>query len=1272
VLDFFTISDVTIEKDGKVIIAPQFVVGRSQDLMVRGKSFYAIWDEEAGMWSTDEYDVGRLVDNELRAYAKEHYPDLQAPDITIKTMRNYGSKSWMTYRMFVSNLSDNYHQLDDNLTFANTEVKKTDYVSRRLPYALTPGDHSAWDEIVGTLYSPEERRKIEWSIGSIISGDSKKIQKFFVFYGRPGSGKSTIMDVMERLFPGYSAKFEAKALGSMNGAFATEAFKTNPLVAIQHDADLSGIVDNTLLNSIIAHEEIRMNEKHKPTYTGRVHALLFIGTNLPVKISDAKSGIIRRLVDIHPSGALIPANHYTTLMSRIDFELGAIAEHCLAVYRSLGKNYYNGYRATEMMLQTDIFFNFIEANYEIFKSQDGCSLQQAYALYKEYCSGTGIDKPKPQYKFREELRNYFREFKDRHTIDGQQVRSYYLGFTAEHFKVPTADETAFSLVIEETTSLLDEVLAGQPAQYSKSDGSPEKYWTDDERLIDGVLKKPKPSQVVSTVLSDIDTHREHFVRMPENHIVIDFDLKGENGAKNLDLNLQAASSWPATYAELSKGGEGVHLHYLYDGDVARLAPLFAPGIEVKVFSGLASLRRRLSKCNSIPVSTISGGLPLKEKAKVLDTHAVQSEQGLRSLIARNFHKEFHPGTKPSVDFINKILDDAYSSGLSYDVTDLRPKLVAFANNSTNRAMECLKIVQSMRLSSEAVPPAVPAPRESSEPQRPAFFDVESFPNLFVICWSYEGSDTVVKMINPSQKDVEGLLKLKLIGYNNRYYDNHMVYGAMLGYTVEQLYQLSKKLIDNQPNARFASAYGLSYTDVYDYMSEKTSLKKLQIRHGLTHKELDLPWDEPVPPEKWEDVANYCGNDVMTLKEVHEIYQADFTARQILAELSGLSVNDTTQKHTAHIIFEGDRNPQTEFVYTKLSEEFPGYVYEMGKSTYRGEEVGEGGYVYAEPGIHTDVALLDVASMHPTSIINLNMFGKYTPNFEGLMKARLAIKHRDYDGAAKMLNGKLDPFLRDREDNYDIAKAKQLSYALKIIINIVYGLTSANFDNAFRDKRNKDNIAAKRGALFMIDLKHAVQEQGFQVVHIKTDSIKIANTTQEIIDFVFKFGEKYGYTFEHENTYSKFCLVNDAVYVAKTGPDEKAEWTAVGAQFRVPFVFKTLFSGDPVLRQDLAETKEVKKGAIYLKYDNGHKIFVGRTGRFVPVKESSGVGGTLLRVDGDKEYAVAGTKGYFWLEQEKADLMDADLLQIDMSYFDNLAEKALETIGKFGSYEELIA
>src|SRR5690606_30707022 len=103
-------------------------------------------------------------------------------------------------------------QLDENLTFANTEVKKSDHVSRRLPYSLEPGDIGAYDELLSVLYDPQERAKLEWSIGAIVAGDAKHIQKFIVLYGPAGTGKSTVINIVQKLFDGYYAAFEAKAL----------------------------------------------------------------------------------------------------------------------------------------------------------------------------------------------------------------------------------------------------------------------------------------------------------------------------------------------------------------------------------------------------------------------------------------------------------------------------------------------------------------------------------------------------------------------------------------------------------------------------------------------------------------------------------------------------------------------------------------------------------------------------------------------------------------------------------------------------------------------------------------------------------------------------------------------------------------------------------------------------------------------------------------------------------------------------------------------------
>lgn len=347
--------------------------------------------------------------------------------------------------------------------------------------------------------------------------------------------------------------------------------------------------------------------------------------------------------------------------------------------------------------------------------------------------------------------------------------------------------------------------------------------------------------------------------------------------------------------------------------------------------------------------------------------------------------------------------------------------------------------------------------------------------------------------------------------------------------------------------------------------------------------------------------------------------------------------------------------------------FPGYTFDHGKSLYWGEEVGEGGYVYAEPGMYRAVALLDIASMHPSSIMAERLFGDiYTARFGDILAARLAIKHGEFEKAEKMLDGKLAPYLKDKD------AAKNLAQALKIAINSVYGLTSAGFDNPFRDKRNIDNIVAKRGALFMVNLKHAVQDQGFTVAHIKTDSIKIPNATPEIIQFVMDYGREYGYTFEHEATYDRMCLVNDAVYIARY---EDGKWTATGTQFQVPYVFKKLFSREPIEFDDLCETKSVST-ALYLDMNEGlpedaHNYkFVGRVGRFSPIK--TGCGGGLLLRKTDKGYSAAtGSKGYRWMESEEVKKLGKEK-DVDRSYYDRLVDEAVETISQYGDFEQFIS
>lgn len=1305
-IDFLMIATRT-GKRGVIEIYPKFIIKKSKDLMIRGSDFYAVWLEERGLWSTDEQDALQLIDRELDLYVQEHK---QTMTDGFRVLHMWDAESGMIdnwHKYCQRQMRDSFHMLDDSLIFANTTVKKDSYASKRLPYPLEEGSISAYDELMSTLYSKEERMKIEWAIGAIVNGDSKKLQKFLVLYGPPGSGKSTVLNIVQKLFDGYWSVFDSKALGSASNAFALEAFKSNPLIAIQHDGDLSRIEDNTRLNSLVSHETMMVNEKFRSAYANQFKCFMFLGTNKPVKITDAKSGLIRRLIDVEPSGEKIPAKKYRDLVAKVDFELGGIAWHCKQVYEK-NKHLYDDYVPTRMLGASNDFYNFMLDSYYIFKKEDGVSLKRAWAMYDTYNQEAKVAYPYSRRAFREELMNYFSDYKERaEDVNGERVRSYYSGFKYEKFKEfldtpekaeePAADSGASWIEFKERHSLFDDICKDCPAQYANENGTPTQKWEN-----------------VRSKLSGLDTSRLHYVKVPENHIVIDFDIPGSDGTKSFERNLEAASQWPRTYAELSKSGAGIHLHYIYTGDATKLSRIYDENIEIKVFSGKSSLRRKLSKCNDIPIANISSGLPLKGEKAMVDTKQIQDERHLRVLIKKALAKEINAHTAPSIQFIAHIMDEAYEGNVVYNVDDMRNAILGFAASSTNQAEACLKIVSKMHFKSKDDLEAE-APTGDEKPI--IFLDCEVFPNLLLVNWKFAKREKVYRMINPAPAEIENLTKYRIIGFNNRKYDNHILWARMIGMSIEQIYALSNQIV-NQHTGFFGEAYNLSYTDIYDFSSKKQSLKKFEIELGIHHQELGLPWDQPVPKSLWDKVAEYCDNDVIATEALFysKDRQADFVAREILADLAGMTVNDTTNSLTTRIIFGKEKHPK--LVYTDLatgkSDEvvevepdiltdhniinaFPGYEFVRGDdgkmhNMFRGTDLGMGGYVYAEPNMYCNVALLDVASLHPHSAVAMNYFGDYTKHFNDLMDVRIYVKHGEYDKAKTLFGGKLAKYLDDP------GQAKALAQALKIAINSVYGLTSATFDNPFRNPKNANNIVALRGALFMRTLQDEVANRGFAVAHIKTDSIKIPGATPEIIDFCMKFATKYGYTFEHEATYEKMCLVNNAVYIAKYMDADKCKdqygyipeknekkggkWTATGTQFQIPYVFKTLFSKDPIVFNDLCETKSVSKGAIYLDKNEDlpegehNYTFVGRVGQFCPILPGAG-GALLLRetgVDdaGERKYAsVTGAKDYRWLESEMVYQLHMEE-SINKDYFNKEVNDAVKEISKYGDFEWFVA
>lgn len=1315
-LDFLLVSSKS-SKRGTTEIYPKFIARKSKDLMIRGQDFYAIWDEDAGLWSVDEDRAIDMIDHELDEYARSY-----STEDSKRVMHLWDSDSGMIdkwHKFVQKQMVDNWKPLDESLVFSNQTTTKEDYATRKLGYPLEPCKTPAYDDLMNTLYSEKERHKIEWAIGSVVNGDSKEIQKFLVLYGASGTGKSTVINIIRQLFDGYCHSFRSKALGAANAQFALEDFKTNPLVAFEQDGDLSRIEDNTRLNSLVSHETMIINEKFKASYDTHFHSLLIMGTNRPVKITDAKSGLIRRLIDVSPTGQKVEFSQYNKDIKKIKFELGGIATHCKQVYED-DPYYYDDYIPVKMMGASNSFYNFIMDNYQTFKDADGVTLKNGWEMYKAYCDEANVTFPFTKMIFREEMQNYFTDFFDSYKLeDGMTVRSYYKGFklVQEQNQEAVKPKKNDILVLDKYVSIFDKQFSQCPAQYANDKGTPEMKWDN-----------------VNMKLERINTTRLHYVKVPSNLIVIDFDLKNKEGNKDQQRNLEEASKWPLTYAEYSKSGAGVHLHYFYDGNIDELSRIFDEDIEIKVFTGNSSLRRQLTLCNDIPVAHLNSGLPLKvkgEKKQMLDLDNAQTEKGLRTSIKKAIDKKSDlgnvpPYTKPRIDFIAYILDNAYRDGIHYDVDDLRNAVLAFAAGSSHNSVYCLHRVSSMHFKSEDA--AAPVPY-SKEYERLIFFDCEVFPNLFLINWKFRGKEQPVnRMINPNPEAIEELLHFKLVGFNNRKYDNHLLYARTLGYNNEQIFNLSMNMIRHKTGF-FGEAYNLSYTDILDYCSaaNKMGLKKWEIKMRIHHKELGLPWDKPVPKELWETVAEYCDNDVISTEAVWEATQGDFQAREILAEIAGGTVNDTTNQLTTKFIFGDDRHPELVYEDLKTGKRtdgtqdipFADYEYVNGKNMFHGKDMGRGGNVYGAPGIYFNVALLDIQSMHPHSIIEEHLFGKYTDRYKMILDTRLLIKHKEYEKAKEMFDGKIAKYL----DDPTVAKA--LSNALKTALNSCYGLTSASFSNTMKDPRNVNNIVALRGALFMETLKEAVEKRNYTVVAIRTDSIKIAQADEKIIRFCKNFAQRYGYEFEHEATYDKMFLANKSAYIAHCSPDSAEtpnEWTATAEQFQVPYVFKTLFSHEKILFDDMCETFTVSnEGTIFIDKNEGlpddadlqkrlkklttgkdameeymssghptltedeqkevaklqediakcHRyVFVGRVGLFCPVVD--GVGGGYLYRECDGRYsALPSSKGYRWMETEDVEALGLQG-SVNTNYYRKLVDDAVDAIRKYGDYERFVS
>ena len=1226
-MDFLDVSVKKFTSNNRTVdyeVSPDFIFGDAKDLVVKGSKFYAYWN--GSFWDTKQKNLFYDIDSLLWRKARELEDGRPGLRIDVKEIRKASAGKFRLFADFCKACETSDISFNQKVLFADHKMQRRDYATTQLTYSPQEGEAVAFKELIGTLYLPKELDKILWFMGALFTNNMYKIEKFMYLYGSKGSGKGTVLKIFRMLFQEYCGTIDLKLLTSAD-QFATGQIQEVPLL-IDEDTDISHIYNDTPLLKLTSHETISVNKKFKEPYDVRFIGLLITASNQRYKVRNVDSGITRRAIVVNPSGQKVSHTKYNQLMTQIKYELPYIANMAIQRFEELGFDYYDDYFDVDMAEQTDHIFDFMRTN--AIHMQHGITLKQISELYREYLEDMGwkTDGYKATIK-REALRYFDTMLKDSH-IDGMRVNNYFKGFrwnvafpegvvgTTEANDTVIPDDW---LEFNYHNEVFNKLAAEYPAQLALRNGNPSEKWDN-----------------VVTTLSDIKTSKLHWVKVPLNHIIIDFDLKDDSGNKNLELNVEAAAKFPPTYAELSKSGQGIHLHYIYDGNVNELNNLVDNHIEIKVYKGNASLRRIDKASNNLQPSHISSGLPLKErKDETMYEHVKEityTEKTLRKFVKRQLgmiegKEPSHPNTKPTIDFIAHEIQKAFDMGLEYDLTDLKHDVFLRAIRSTNNKEYCVAVFQKIPWSSIRDDEGVTENKLTNftkiyPKEELVFFDIEVYPNLFVVVWKKYHDDEFTKWINPTPDQIEYLLSFPIVGFNNRRYDNHILYARLLGCNNLELFRQSYRIV-NEKNAKsgmYAAAYELSYTDIYEYAQKKQSLKRWEVDLGIKHVEMEIPWDQPVPEELIPVVVDYCVNDVDATEKLFDAIYADYVAREILATIAKGSMNATNNQLTAKFIFGDDPRPQDKFNYVNLATIFPGYKYEFGKSYYRGFETGEGGFVYAEPGVYKNIALLDVESMHPNSLVNMNYFGPYTQRYADLLKVRVLLKHNKSDEVKQMFDGVLAPFL----DNPEFLKP--LVTALKIVINSVYGMTSAKFDNKF---------------------KHPV-------CHIKTDSVKIPNADEKIIKFVEDFGaqEKYKYRFEHEHTYKRMALINNAVYIAQLEDDK---WSPTGAEYANTYLLKRVWTKEELVDKDFFITKQ-SKGHIYLGDE-----FVGKVGSIYASKTGAEC---IWTEDNENFKSITGTKGYLFKQTDKFDIED-----VDFSFYDKIAVDGLKKIMKVGDIKDIV-
>lgn len=433
------------------------------------------------------------------------------------------------------------------------------------------------------------------------------------------------------------------------------------------------------------------------------------------------------------------------------------------------------------------------------------------------------------------------------------------------------------------------------------------------------------------------------------------------------------------------------------------------------------------------------------------------------------------------------------------------------------------------------------------------FDIELYPNY--ILFAFRDIDThevtTIEGLSPKslRKLKRQLRKDTSVTFNGLKYDMPVVAAAIAGIDQEHLYELSKKLISGKLKPWQVYRQFNYNTDGYDHIDlvEPSpdpgfpSLKLYGTRMG-SKRLWELPYNptQSVTHKQQANLVKYCENDLNTTEELYRAIEPRIKLREDMSRMHGgidlrsksdaqvaeaVILHELKGKYSApdlpdDYIIEYTAPDWVHFINPKLKRlkeiiEATPFTLDKGGSPTIPKEIaafeitiGESSYNVGIGGLHSQEKSLvvepkdgytlrnaDIASMYPTTILNLKLFPKH------LGKRFLTIYKEIYDTRLK-------------------AKAdgnKVVADSLKIVLNGSYGKFGSKYSKLYSPDLLLNTTLTGQLALLM--LIERLEYSDIPIISANTDGIEFLVSDRQVAlsdQIIDEFETISRYTFERGN------------------------------------------------------------------------------------------------------------------------------------------------------------